>query len=112
MAKKDTFRICLQEEGVDYKVTSIYLSNDGSFKIDVPYCNIKQDGLIVKVPITSADEEKIPYDKMIKVVLNSNRPQLSIHASGFVHFSGPGITSGIDPETGKSKGMGLRSLNR
>jgi hypothetical protein len=107
MSSKDTVRICFVEDGITYNISAIHLLSDRSFKVDVPYCNYDR-GLIVKFP-TTYKTEKISKDKYLKAYFSSKRPQLSIHASGFVQFSGPGITSGIDSETKEIKGMGLQS---
>ncbi len=104
-------RICINDEEINYKVTSIYLLSDGSFKIDVPYCN-HEEGVIEKFHLPEDF-----YGKTTSLVSNEeresffikNRPQLSIHASGFVQFSGKGILSGIDKNTGKPKGLALNS---
>lgn len=109
--KDDRLRICVSEGDVVYKVTSIYLMSDGGFKLDVPYCTHER-GLIQKWTLP---EEA--YSKMRIVVplsetgrfLVRNRPQLSIHSSGFVQFSGPGIVSGIDKATGEYKGLGIQA---
>ncbi|WP_133992275.1 hypothetical protein [Dinghuibacter silviterrae] len=113
MSGKGTFRIFAKEDGVTYKVSAIHLLNDGSFKVDVPYCPYEK-GAIVKFPVRYADVEEIHSDSFIKAAISSARPQLSIHASGFVQFSGKGIISGIDSITGEIKGLGLQSkpLNR
>lgn len=107
--KQKVVRICIKKDNVIYKVTTIILLSDGSFKIDVPYCYYNE-GLLVK--------HKMDYSEKVSWIATSDlsqkfkaeiRPQLSIHASGFVQFSGTGINSGINHETGKAKGIGIFS---
>ena len=102
-------RICLEENGVFYKITSIYLANDGSFKVDIPYCQYSK-GLIIKFsPNYGPKYTCITEDKLKQKLSSLNRPQLSIHSSGFVQFSGQGVRSGIDPVTKLAKGVGVYS---
>lgn len=107
MKSKRSYTICVEEDGVLYKVSKIFISNDGSFGLDVPYCQYDQ-GALIKIPTTYAEKESIPYDKIIQGFSSKNRPKLSIHASGFVQFSGNGIISGRD-ENGDPKGLALLS---
>lgn len=46
---------------------------------------------------------------MIQKFALDGKAKITMHVSGFVQFSGKGITSGIDKTTGKIKGMGLFS---
>lgn len=102
-------RICLEENGIFYKITSIYLLNDGSFKIDMPYYPYK-NGLIVKFIYKYGPKNSIITENELRQKLSStNRPQLSIHSTGFTQFSGPGVRSGIDKSTGLAKGVGVYS---
>lgn len=111
-AKKDRMRICVREGDIHYKVTSLYLMSDGGFKLDVPYCSHER-GAVEKWNIPENAYSKmhfsIPRSEATSFIVR-NRPQLSIHPSGFVQFSGPGITSGIDKETGKHKGLAIQTL--
>jgi hypothetical protein len=110
---QDRIRICIKQAGIIYKVTSIYLLSDGSFKLDVPYCK-HENGLIRKVAFPAETYEQmktiVSKDKITQAFHVKNRPQLSVHASGFVQFSGGGIISGIDKKTGLAKGMALQSV--
>lgn len=107
--QKDRIRLCIEKDGTIYKLTSIYLLKDGSFKIDVPYCNYNK-GSITKFRMRYGPRySEISEDRWVQEFTLTNRPQLSIHASGFVQFSGKGIISGIDKSTGKVKGAGLQS---
>ena len=99
-------RICIEENNIIYKITSIYLLNDGSFKFDVPYCPY-DEALVFKHPIKyKPGTSFIKIDSFVQKFKAKNRPQLSIHSSGFVQFSGNNITSGID-KSGKIKGVGI-----
>lgn len=102
-------RLCIEENGKLYKTTSIYLLNDGSIKIDVPYCTFTE-GAVAKLPISYGGKSYTPYTKIVQMFSTNNRPQLSIHASGFVQFSGPGIRSGINDLTGEYKGIALQTF--
>lgn len=102
-------KICIEKNGLIYNVTSIYLLSDGSFKIDVPYCPYDQ-GVAMKFPVDYRKRDfYISVNDVVEKFKSTNRPQLTIHASGFVHFSGKGIRSGIYTITGKPKGIGLYS---
>jgi hypothetical protein len=98
---KDRIRICIKEGKDSYKVTSIYLKSDGSFKLDFPYCEHKE-GLLTKLSLPPnvycKKESYVSYEER-ETFLVKNRPQLSVHTSGFVQISGPGIKSGIDQNT-------------
>jgi hypothetical protein len=102
-------KICLEENGIIYHITSIYLLPDGSFKIDLPHCPYTE-GTIIKfrykhdTPGLSTTKNK----DLIQNFTSNSRPQLSIHASGFTQFSGPGIISGVD-ENKLAKGVGIYS---
>lgn len=99
-------RICILKNGVIYKITSLYLLKDGSFKIDVPYCPF-EGGVVTKFsPKYGERRQTLLLNKSFGL---TKRPQLSVHASGFVHFSGPGIKSGIDEDTKLAKGAGVYS---
>lgn len=106
---KHRVRICLEERGVIYKITSIYLLRDGSFKVDMPYFPYKE-GLVIKfAPNYGTFRSAISEGELKQTLSATNRPQLSIHASGFAQFSGPGILSGIDGKTKYAKGVGIYS---
>jgi hypothetical protein len=101
-----SIRICLKFAEKVYKISSLYLSSDGSFKLDIPYAPYEK-GFLTKITIDySKNSSMVPVEQGFT---STNRPQLSVHASGFVQFSGPGIISGIDNETGKAKGLGVFS---
>lgn len=99
-------RIGIEEDGFIYKVTSIYLANDGSFKVDVPYCKYDR-GILVKLEANY--DSDLQRTELIQEFSVKNRPQLSIHSSGFIQFSARGIVSGIDKMNGEVKGMGFKS---
>ena len=62
MSNKNTIRICVEEDGIVYKVTSIHLLKDGSFKGDVPYCNFEEKGVIIKIPVQ--------YENITRMLVN------------------------------------------
>lgn len=102
-------RICLEIKDSIYKISSLYLSNDGSFKIDIPYCPYEEGYLMKFRPRYGEFLYLIPEKEFEQKFTAKNRPQLSIHASGFVQFSGPGVLSGIDKKTGLANGLGIYS---
>jgi hypothetical protein len=102
-------RICLEEDGIIYKITSIYLSSDGSFSIDIPSYPYRE-GLVMKFsPNYGPKNYLIAEDEFKQKLSSKNRPKLSIHSSGFVQFSGPGVRSGIDANTKLARGIGVYS---
>lgn len=107
--------ICIQEGGKIYRVLSLIASkNDGSISVFFNYCKEKRAlvmrhkrkktrGLfrtIDKTDVTGEFEMEFDVDTTAK---------LSLHRSGFVQLSGKGIVSGVDPKTGKPKGVGVFS---
>lgn len=102
-------RICIEQNGAIYKTASIYFLRDGSFCVDMPYCN-HSEGVLTKYQIDHRNREsKLTSEKFTQTFSAASRVKLTIHRSGFVQFSGKGITSGID-KLGKTKGMGLNSF--
>ena len=102
----DRINVGIKQNGKIYKVFSIYLMKDGSFKVDAPYCKHKK-WLVAR---SSFDYGGGMHPAItVQEFSSNNRPQLSIHTSGFVQFSGKNINSGINPETGEIKGAGLHS---
>ncbi len=47
---------------------------------------------------------QIPNEELLQEYTVDENTKLSIHESGFVQFSGGGIISGIDQQTGQPKG--------
>lgn len=105
---KNRYVVCVRKDKVIYKIFSIYLLSDGSFKVDLPHVYFEK-GCIVS--FTPEYGKKRSLAKMEKSFIVNNKPQLSIHSSGFVQFSGPGIKSGEESigNKMKSKGLGLYS---
>lgn len=92
-----------------YKISKITPHSDGGFNILMPYCREKK-GYVFKFNYDySKRESQIPIDSMIQEYTIDKDTKLSIHKSGFVQFSGSGVLSGIDPSTGKIRGMGIFS---
>ena len=104
MSKK--ILIGIKENNIVYKITSIYLLSDGSFKVDIPYCKYDK-GIISRFTLEYGTGTHITTEN--EFFSASNRPQLSIHASGLVQFSGKGVKSGVDGN-GRIKGVGIKSL--
>ena len=102
-------RICVEKDGAIYKITSIYLLKDGSFKIDIPYCPFSEGSITKYAPKYGTRSYTITKQELKLDLKVSKRPQLSMHVSGFVQFSGPGIRSGIDPNTDIARGVGVYS---
>lgn len=102
-------RICLEKDGCVYKISSITLLSDGSFKLDVPYCQFKEAFLTKITPNYKSPTKRYLVKISEKNFTLRSRPQLSIHSSGFVQFSGPGVLSGVDKKTGIPKGLGVYS---
>jgi YHS domain-containing protein len=102
-------RICLQVNENLYKISSLSLSNDSSLKLSVPYIEKQEISFIKFKPNYGKETYYISEDECTQKFKSNNLPQLSIHASGFVQFSGFGINSGIDLETQLAKGMGIYS---
>ena len=102
-------RICLEKDNCIYKISAVYLSADGSFKLDVPYCPYKEAFLTKITPNYKSPTKRYLIKIAEQNFTSKSRPQLSIHSSGFVQFSGHGILSGIDDKTGTAKGLGVFS---
>ena len=101
------FTIVLENKGYFYKISKIIPQGDGSFSVSVPYCK-EGEGCVVKAYADyNLHDFKIGEDEMIQKFSINENVKVSMHTSGFVQFSGNGITSGIDSATGKIKGMGL-----
>lgn len=100
-------KIHIEKNNQLHKVTSVYIGGDGSFKLDVPYCDFSQ-ATAFKFPADYGIRTRmVPEDDFSQVFTTDRRPQLSIHTSGFVQISGPGINSGIDEKTKAARGLGL-----
>ncbi len=102
----DTVRIYVKNGSSLYQVFSLYMLSDGSFKVDVPYCHFDKCA-VLKIPISYSGVLAVSRDNFVQEFSLENRPQLSIHASGLVQFSGSGIVSGIT--NGRYKGVALQS---
>lgn len=97
------------ETAAPRKITKIMPYSSGGFAVLTPY-HREQRGYLAKHPVDYRDREpEVPRTSMIEYSAE-DRVKLSIHADGFVQFSGERqgrITSGRDPQTGEPKGLGL-----
>jgi hypothetical protein len=73
----------------------------------MPYSRIKKGYVFKQYVDYSKRKWQTSLKDMIQEYIVDKDTKLSIHRSGFVQFSGSGITSGIDPKTGQIKGMGI-----
>jgi hypothetical protein len=94
------------------KITKVVSLKDGGFSVLTPYHQAKS-GYLAKMPMPK-DVAGPHFRRWSEGVTFTaeNRVKLSYHADGFAQFSGESsgkIISGIDPTTGKPKGLGLRS---
>jgi hypothetical protein len=100
--------ILIDAGGLLFRIFKVTPHSDGGFNVHIPYHNDKTGYLYkiripypqgtILVPFTAITEQRI-IDKDVK---------LSIHRSGFVQFSGPGVVSGIDEATQRPKGLGIK----
>src|SRR5438876_650953 len=96
--------------GIARKITKVVPHSDGGFSVVVPY-HKAQSGWLFKLQVDYEilGESTFPISKEYSA---DDRVKLTYHPSGFVQFSGekPGkIVSGLDPSTGKPKGLGILS---
>lgn len=101
--------ICIQDPNLDEPrmITRITPLNSGGFAVQVPYHQANHGFLMKQI----RDYGKIglshhPMNEETTFVVTA-RAKMSFHPSGLVHFSGPGIHSGIDPDTGAIRGIGV-----
>jgi len=92
-----------------YKISKIILIQDGGFSLAIPYCNEKNGCIFMAHIDESLHYFVITPQQMIQKFTLDRNAKMTVHSSGFIHFSGQGITSGIDRTTGKIKGVGLFS---
>lgn len=101
--------VVIEHSGLQHKILKITPHKDGGFDIHAPY-HRSEEGYISKLymPYIMGDI-KIPINESIEQFYTHRRVKLSIHRSGFVQFSGKGITSGLD-DSGKPRGLAINSL--
>jgi len=109
MAIKPTTIAITDDNGDTHKITKIKPYKDDGFAVFAPY-HSAHCGYMLKHPVdyTKTDirldlDDCVEYDA-------SDQVKLSVHLSGFVQFSSvnqSSIRSGINPETGKPKGIGI-----
>jgi hypothetical protein len=94
------------------KLTKIIPTADGSFSVAVPYHSATHGYLYQRTVDYSQKDQPVDRSQLLKEYQASNRAKLSVHHSGFVQFSsahGNTIRSGIDPSSGKPRGLGYYS---
>jgi len=101
--------VLLKQEDLTYKIFKITPHSDGGFNVLMPYCKVKKGYISKHDKNYSKKVQYIGQDEMIQEFSVDRDTKLSIHRSGFIQFSGQGIISGIDPVTGKSKGISVQS---
>ena len=101
--------ICIRENGKIYKIISIAASEkDESIYAFFNYCD-RNDAYVTRFEHRNrrGGAQLIdPSQTTHEFLVNSNA-KLSIHKSGFVQLSGDGIKSGVDPQSGRPKGIGV-----
>lgn len=105
--KNETTIACEHRGSGSRKITKIKVLRDG-FTVLVPY-HRAETGLLTRQPcdlsgLTTRWSRISEYQRYRA----STKAKLTFHLSGFVHFSGEGIRSGYDRETGIVKGLGLK----
>jgi hypothetical protein len=106
---KDGHRIAIEDsEGAVRLVGRITMLDDG-FSIQVPYHSAK-NGWLLKTPIDYSQREGVV--PLVEQFAVSDTVKLSLHMSGFVHFSTAGqqrIISGYCDILKKPKGLGFKA---
>ncbi len=101
--------ICIQKGGEIYKVLSIQSSLDGSLYVFFNYCSEKNAYIVRNERGKGAGGRVIePHQVTHEYVLDKSA-KLTLHKNGLAQFSGKDITSGIDQQTAKAKGIGVFS---
>ena len=93
------------------KITKIVSLKDGGFSVLMPY-HQEKSGYLAKLPMPQGVGPHVRRWSEGVTFTAENRVKLSYHADGFAQFSGESsgkIISGIDPATGRPKGLGVRS---
>lgn len=93
------------------KITQVLPYSEGGFGVLMPYHSARH-GYLAKHPVHYFEcQSRIPRSEFAEYTAD-DRVKLSIHQDGFVQFSSENqgsIVSGLDPETGQPKGLGLFS---
>jgi len=106
-----THTVVVKYNGFHYKICKIIYGKDGSFFVTCPYVSSDKVLLLLQtINYTKRDAETKLTDAIDVGSLtdDSKRLKLSHHPSGFVQFSGEGITSGKNQD-GTIKGIGIQS---
>ncbi|NHI02532.1 hypothetical protein DYY67_0571 [Candidatus Nitrosotalea sp. TS] len=101
----------LQKGETKYKLMKIIFTNDGSYSVTAPYHNEKKACLFKAAVDYRKHEQFLSLsDTIDNVELDDDDLALKIshHPSGFLHFSGKGITSRQDAD-GTITGIGIQS---
>jgi hypothetical protein len=104
--------VIAEKDGVHHKLFKVWFGKDGTFYITVPY-HSAQTATLTKRTIcydTPFGEHFQSPPAFLDVATleqeDDLRVKLSYHPSGFCHFSGPSIVSGIDDD-GRVRGIGV-----
>lgn len=98
-----------QAVGTPRKIIKIISYRSGGFAVVLPYHGARCGYLVKQRLDYRNDELRISREEMEEYSA-SDRVKLSFHPDGFVQFSGenPGrILSGLDPDTGEPRGLGI-----
>jgi hypothetical protein len=114
MTEKRGWTIAIQptDDKPPRKITKILSLNGKGFSVLAPYHKARS-GFIWKMPVPPNIDDPGTHGISAKSGLAftaEDHVKLSYHTDGFAQFSGVSagrITSGIDPETGEPKGIGL-----
>lgn len=105
------YTVLYEKDGTVYKLCKVLFSADGSYFVTSPYHRADK-AILIKATVNYAlDKMDIPFKQAVDLASaedDEKRIKLSHHASGFVQFSGQGITSGID-SAGNIRGIGVMS---
>ena len=111
MASRKSHTVALSEHGVDYKIIKIIPYSDGGFGVYLPYLRDSSEMFLgaIEIPLRRKLPSTflIPTSSIVEKHGVQRHAKLSIHQDGFVQFSGDGILSGRDKNTGHVKGIGL-----
>lgn len=100
----ENYTIVISDKGQSKRITKLVTLNDGSFFLDCPYHSAEKGYLMKHKVNYSRSVGIIARNELIQEFNASHSAKLTVHTSGLVHFSGPGIRSGL--EKGVIKGIG------
>ncbi len=105
------YRILYVKDGVTYKLCRVSFRKDGSYFVTAPYHPFDKAAVMILTVNYATQDSVIAMEDAVDIASlddDKKRLKLSHHVSGLVHFSGQGITSGVDEE-GRIKGIGVQS---